>query len=71
MAAKNTGKPWTVGDVQGLRSEASGNTPTRVLALHLQRTPAAVQAKASREHVSLAPTNQAPCGTAGSQKPRS
>ena len=57
---KNHGKDWTASDVQQLKQLAKGNTPTRVAALKLQRTPAAVQQKASSEGVSLKPANQAP-----------
>ena len=57
---KNHGKSWTSTDVRTLRGLARGNTPTRVAALKLQRTPAAVQQKASLEGISLKPTNQAP-----------
>lgn len=57
---KNHGKSWTSADVQQLKQLAKGNTPTRVTALKLQRTPAAVQQKASSEGISLKPTNQAP-----------
>ena len=60
MAPKNNGKQWTSRDVSMLRSQAKGNTPTRVLALHLGRTPEAVQAKASEINLSLRPTNQSP-----------
>ena len=65
------GKAWSPSEVQRLRREAAGNTPTRVIALHLDRTPEAIQSKASREGVSLAPTNQSPYGTNGKRKSRS
>jgi hypothetical protein len=39
---------------------ADQNTPTRVIALKLDRTPGAVQAKASEEKISLKPVNQSP-----------
>jgi len=42
---------------------AAGNTPTRIMALKLGRTPSAVESEASRLHVSLKPTNQSPYGT--------
>lgn len=71
MPAKKNGTRWSSSEVQQLRKEAEGNTPTRVLAIHLQRTPEAVAAKASREGVSLKPTNQSPYGTGGQRKPRS
>jgi hypothetical protein len=57
---KNHGKDWASSDVRALRKLAAENTPTRVAALKLQRTPAAVQQKASSEGISLKPTNQAP-----------
>jgi hypothetical protein len=60
----NHGKPWTRTDVKQLRQEVKQNTPTRVLGLHLGRTPVAVQAKAEELGVSLKPVNQSPYGTA-------
>jgi hypothetical protein len=59
----NHGKDWTSGDVKKLEQLAEGNTPTRVAALKLGRTPAAVAQKASSEGISLKPTNQRPYGT--------
>ncbi|EGE57676.1 UNVERIFIED_ORG: hypothetical protein GGI63_004651 [Rhizobium esperanzae] len=59
---KNHGKPWTPSDVKQLKQEVKHNTPTRVLGLHLGRTPEAVQAKASEIGVSLKPVNQSPYG---------
>lgn len=65
MAKKpsNHGKPWTSSQDRQLQSLAAGNTPTRVIALKLERTPAAVQGHASDLRVSLKPTNQSPYGT--------
>lgn len=60
---KNNGKPWTPSAVKELKELAKGNTPTRVIGLKLQRTPEAIQAEASREGISLKPTNQSPYGT--------
>lgn len=60
MSAKNSGKPWTPGQVQELKALAAGNTPTRVIGLKMGRSPSAVQTKASAEGVSLKPTNQSP-----------
>lgn len=60
---KNAGKSWTSGDVRELRSLAKGNTPTRVIGLHLGRTPQAVTSKASAIGLSLKPVNQSPYGT--------
>ena len=57
---KNHGKIWTPTDVNQLKQLAKENTPTRVIGLKLQRTPDAVQQKASDEGISLKPTNQSP-----------
>jgi hypothetical protein len=56
----NYGQPWTVKDLQQLRDLAKGNTPTRLIADKLGRSPDAVRAKASVEDISLAPWNQSP-----------
>ena len=60
---QNHGKDWTTSDVGKLEELASQNTPTRIAALKLGRTPAAVAQKASAEGISLKPTNQSPYGT--------
>jgi hypothetical protein len=57
---KNHGTHWTDVDVDQLRDLARGNTPTRVIALKLGRTPDAVENKAGEEDISLKPTNQSP-----------
>lgn len=59
----NHGKPWTKDDVKELKQLAKENTPTRVAALKLGRTPDAVADKASEEGISLKPTNRSPYGT--------
>lgn len=59
----NNGKAWTQADNKQLKQEASHNTPTRVIGLHMGRTPSAVQSHASDIGVSLKPTNQSPYGT--------
>ena len=56
----NHNKPWSPQDVRQLKAEVRENTPTRVLGLHLGRTPEAVYTKASDLGVSLKPTNQSP-----------
>lgn len=63
MAKKpeNHGQNWTPKDDANLRRLARGNTPTRIAALMLGRTPGAVQQHASEIGVSLKPTNQSPC----------
>jgi len=57
---KNSGKSWTPADVKQLATEAKGNTPTRVIALHMGRSPESIYSKASEEGISLKPVNQAP-----------
>lgn len=59
----NSGKSWSGADVSQLRKEIRQNTPTRVLGLHLKRTPGAVQQKAKELGLSTKPTNQSPYGT--------
>ena len=56
----NHNKPWTPAADRQLRQEAAGNTPTRVIGLHMGRTPGAVASHASSLGVSLKPTNQSP-----------
>ncbi|TAK67464.1 MAG: hypothetical protein EPO19_11065 [Betaproteobacteria bacterium] len=58
----NHGKPWSDAQVAQLERLAAGNTPTRVIALHMGRTPEAVYAAATRNDVDLSPTNQSPYG---------
>jgi hypothetical protein len=57
---ENHGKDWTKQDVKQLRELAKENTPTRVIGIKMDRTPAAVQSKASDEGISLKPPNQSP-----------
>lgn len=57
---KNSGKAWSPADVKQLKQEIKQNTPTRVLALHLDRSPAAVQKKANDLDLSTKPVNQSP-----------
>jgi hypothetical protein len=59
-STRNTGKPWSPSDQRSLRDLARQNTPTRVIGLKLGRTEGAVQSQASRQDVSLKPTNQSP-----------
>ena len=59
-STKNSGKPWTGEVKRELKSLASANTPTRVIGLKLGRTESAVYAQASKQGVSLSPTNQSP-----------
>jgi hypothetical protein len=64
----NSGKPWTPQDVQKVEKLAQGNTPTRVIALKIGRTPDAVASKASEEQISLKPVNQSPYGSGSKKK---
>lgn len=59
-STRNTGKGWTGGQKAQLRSLAKQNTPTRVIGLKLGRTEGAVRSQASKQGVSLKPTNQSP-----------
>jgi len=56
----NSGKVWSPKDVQQLQQLVKQNTPTRVIALKLERTEDAVRSKASDLDLSLKPTNQSP-----------
>lgn len=62
MAKKptNQGKTWTSTQESQLKKLAKGDTPTRLMAYRLGRTPAAVQAKAQELNVSLKPINKSP-----------
>ncbi len=57
---QNHGNAWTKTEVNKLNQLAKGNTPTRIIALKMGRTPDAIQGKASNESISLKPTNQSP-----------
>lgn len=56
----NSGKPWTTAQDKQLRTLAAQNTPSRIMALKLGRSTAAVYSHASAENISLKPTNQSP-----------
>jgi hypothetical protein len=61
--AKNPPKnhqSWTPSQNRDLRHLATQNTPTRVIGIKLERSPAAVYSQASKLGVSLKPTNQSP-----------
>lgn len=62
-STSNSGKAWTKSEVAAVKEMAKGNTPTRVIALKVKRTPEAIYTKASQEGISLKPNNQAPYGT--------
>lgn len=56
----NHGKGWTPIQEQQLKKLAKENTPTRIIALKLERTPESIYAKAGQQGISLKPTNQSP-----------
>lgn len=56
----NQGKAWTSTQESQLRKLAKGDTPTRLMAYKLGRTPTAVQSKAQDLNVSLRPINKSP-----------
>lgn len=64
MAKKppNQGKPWTNSDQKQLKELAKENTPTRVIGLKMGRSESAVYSQASKQNVSLKPSNQSPYG---------
>lgn len=70
MAKKpaNSGTRWTPSQISQLRKEIKQNTPTRVIGLHQDRTPEAVQSKVNALGLSTKPTNQAPYGTKGKRQ---
>jgi hypothetical protein len=69
MAKKpgNSGKSWTPAANRQLAVLARGNTPTRVIAMKMERTPAAVESQAARLRLSLKPTNQSPYNRRGAE----
>ncbi|MFN2390249.1 MAG: hypothetical protein ABR575_11690 [Actinomycetota bacterium] len=64
-STRNSGKAWSSSDKQQLAKLAKGNTPTRVIGIKLGRSEDAVSSQASKQHVSLKPTNQSPYGSKG------
>lgn len=57
---KNHGKPVTRAVVKQVRQLAKQNTPTRVIGIKTGRTEASVYGIASKNGISLKPTNQSP-----------
>ena len=51
---------WTSDQIAALRQLANKNTPTRVIGIKIGRTEDAVQSAASKNYISLKPTNQKP-----------
>jgi hypothetical protein len=69
-STRNTGKSWTSTDIAQLRKLAKQDTPTRVIGIKLGRTEAAIYSQASKQEISLAPTNQSPYGWSKGKKPK-
>ena len=59
-STRNANKKWTPNEVREVRRLANENTPTRVIAFKIGRSPEAIQTKASEERISLKPPNQSP-----------
>jgi tartrate dehydratase alpha subunit/fumarate hydratase class I-like protein len=59
-STRNTGKPITKAVIQEVKSLAKQNTPTRVIGLKIGRTENSVRTIASKNDISLKPTNQSP-----------
>jgi hypothetical protein len=57
MAAENDGKSWSDDDLQILKILITENTPTRLIAMKLNRS---IRDKVAAEGFSLAPTNRSP-----------
>jgi len=54
----NHGKPWTKEQVEELKNLAKQSTPTKVIAIKLERTPDSIVNKAIEQRISLKPTSQ-------------
>ena len=57
------GKPWTKEDESALKELVEQSTPTRVMAVKLQRTEESVRSRAQGLGISLKTINQSPRGT--------
>jgi hypothetical protein len=59
-APANQPRKWTAEEVEQLKQLVRENTPTRVIALKMDRTETSVKGKAAREKISLKPANRSP-----------
>jgi hypothetical protein len=57
---ENHRKAWDDKEIGKLKKLTDENTPTRVIGLKLGRSEDSVRSKASKEGISLKPTNQSP-----------
>ncbi len=70
MANEKKGKSWTKEEKDKLKKLAKGNTPTRLIAMKLERTVGGVISQASKNGISLEPHNRSPYGTGGKGRKR-
>ena len=59
-SATGARRDWTEAELKNLKMLVKQNTPTRLIAMKLERTVTSVYGKATREGISLAPTNRSP-----------
>jgi hypothetical protein len=59
-SATGARRDWTEAELKNLKMLVKQNTPTRLIAMKLERTVTSVYSKATREGISLAPTNRSP-----------
>jgi len=59
-STRHSGERWTAEDISKLKELAKGNTPTGVMSIKLGRTQNAIYQEASRQGISLKPTNKPP-----------
>jgi len=57
---RHSGKPWTDPQRVQIKKLAKQNNPTRVIGLKLGRTENAIRTQASKDGISLKPTNRGP-----------
>lgn len=61
-SSRNSGKSWTRAHKQQLKTFAKQNTPTRLIAWKMGRSPSAIYTQAARQRTSLKPVNRSPRG---------
>lgn len=68
MKTKQSGKKWTEENIKTLKKLVKNNTPTPLIAWKMGRTKDSIYAEASKEKISLKPTNKSPYGTTKKKK---
>jgi len=58
---KNHRKAWNKKELKELKRLSGGNTPTPLIGEKLGRSEDSIRSKASKEGISLKPTNRSPC----------